>query len=44
MKNIFKKYGVVIKNTKLLGNALTHSSYANEHGGESYESKNKVYY
>ncbi len=37
MKNIFKKYGVVIKNTKLLGIALTHSSYANEHGGESYE-------
>jgi len=37
MKNIFKKYGVVIKNTKLLGTALTHSSYANEHGGESYE-------
>ncbi len=37
MKNIFKKYGVVIKNTKLLGTALTHSSYSNEHGGESYE-------
>ncbi len=37
MKNLFKKYGVVIKNTKLLGIALTHSSYANEHGGESYE-------
>ena len=37
MKNLFKKYGVVIKNTKLLGTALTHSSYANEHGGESYE-------
>ena len=37
MKNLFKKYGIVIKNTKLLGIALTHSSYANEHGGESYE-------
>ena len=37
MKNIFKKFGVVIKDTKLLGTALTHSSYANEHGGESYE-------
>lgn len=37
MKNIFKKYGVVIKDTKLLGVALTHSSYANENGGESYE-------
>jgi len=37
MKNLFKKYGVVIKDTKLLGTALTHSSYANEHGGESYE-------
>ncbi len=37
MKNIFKKYGIVIKDTKLLGVALTHSSYANEHGGESYE-------
>lgn len=37
MKNIFKKYGIVIKNEKLLGIALTHSSYANEHGGECYE-------
>ena len=37
MKNIFKKYGVVIKDTKLLEKALTHSSYSNEHGGESYE-------
>ena len=37
MKNIFKKYGVTIKNIKLLQVALTHSSYSNEHGGECYE-------
>ena len=37
MKNIFKKYGITIKNEKLLKEALTHSSYANEHGGHSYE-------
>lgn len=37
MKNIFKNYGVIIENEKLLNVALTHSSYANEHGVESYE-------
>lgn len=37
MKNLFKKFGVTIKNEKLLGEALTHSSYSNEHGGKSYE-------
>lgn len=37
MKNIFKDYGIIIKNTKLLKVALTHSSYSNEHNCESYE-------
>lgn len=37
MKNIFKKYGIEIKNEKLLTIALTHTSYANEHNTESYE-------
>lgn len=37
MKNILKKYGITIKREKLLRTALTHSSYANEHGGECYE-------
>ena len=37
MKEIFKKYGIVIKNDKLLKVALTHSSYSNEHNTESYE-------
>ena len=37
MKDLFKKYGIKIKNEKLLGEALTHSSYSNEHGGKSYE-------
>lgn len=35
--NIFKKYGIEIKDDKLLKTALTHSSYSNEHGGECYE-------
>ena len=37
MKNIYKNYGVVIENEKLLEIALTHSSFANEHNVESYE-------
>lgn len=37
MKNIFSKYGITIKNEKLLKEALTHSSYSNEHGGTCYE-------
>lgn len=37
MKNIYKKYGIVIKNEKLLDEALTHTSYANEHNTKSYE-------
>lgn len=37
MKNIYKKYGIVIHNTDLLEIALTHSSYANEHNCECYE-------
>ena len=37
MKNIYKDYGIKIKNDKLLEVALTHSSYANEHDCECYE-------
>ena len=37
MKNIYKKFGIVIRNEQLLDKALTHSSYANEHNCESYE-------
>jgi len=37
MKNIFKKYNVIIKNEDLLLEALTHSSYSNEHDTSSYE-------
>lgn len=37
MKNLFSKYGVTIKDEKLLKEALTHSSYSNEHGGTCYE-------
>ncbi|MBR4178371.1 MAG: ribonuclease III [Bacilli bacterium] len=37
MKNIFKKFGIVFKNDNLLKQALTHSSYSNEHGGLCYE-------
>lgn len=37
MKNIFKKYGIVFKNEKLIRQALTHSSYANEHNTVCYE-------
>lgn len=37
MKKIFSKYGITIKNEKLLKEALTHSSYSNEHGGTCYE-------
>ena len=37
MKDLFKKYGIKIKNEELLREALTHSSYANEHNTTSYE-------
>ena len=37
MKDIFKKYGISIKNTDLLKEALTHSSYSNEHNTDCYE-------
>ena len=37
MKNIFKKFGIDFKNDNLLKQALTHSSYSNEHGGLCYE-------
>ena len=37
MKNIFKKFGIVFKNEKLIKEALTHSSYANEHNSICYE-------
>ncbi len=37
MKEIFKKYGIIIKNDELLKVALTHSSYSNEHNTKSYE-------
>ena len=37
MNNIFKRYGIKIKNEKLLTEALTHSSYSNEHNTSSYE-------
>ena len=37
MKNIFKKFGIVFKNEKLIKEALTHSSYANEHNTVCYE-------
>lgn len=37
MKDIFKRYGIKIKNEELITEALTHSSYANEHNTTSYE-------
>lgn len=37
MKNIFKKFGIVFKNEKLIREALTHSSYSNEHNTICYE-------
>ena len=37
MKNIFKKFGIIIENEELLKVALTHSSYSNEYNCESYE-------
>ena len=37
MRNLFKRFGIVIKNEKLIKQALTHSSYSNEHGGDCYE-------
>ena len=37
MENIFEKYGVIIKNKELLLEALTHSSYSNEHDSVCYE-------
>ncbi len=35
--NFLEKYGIKLKNNKLLTTALTHTSYANEHKCESYE-------
>ena len=35
--NLLKKYGIEIKNQKLLNTAVTHSSYGNEHNCENYE-------
>ncbi len=35
--NFLAKYNITIDNQKLLDMALTHTSYANEHGGDSYE-------
>lgn len=35
--NFLDKYGIKVKNIKLLETALTHSSYANEHNVECYE-------
>lgn len=35
--DFLQKYGINIKNTKLLETALTHSSYSNEHNVEDYE-------
>ena len=32
-----EKFGINMENSKLLDTALTHTSYANEHGVESYE-------
>ena len=32
-----EKYGIHMENSRLLDLALTHTSYANEHGVESYE-------
>ena len=37
MKDIFKKFGIKFKNLKLVTEALTHSSYANEHNTVCYE-------
>ncbi len=37
MKDIFKKFGIKFKNEKLIREALTHSSYANEHNTNCYE-------
>ena len=35
--NFLDKFNVQINNQELLNTALTHSSYANEHGGSNYE-------
>lgn len=37
MMKFLEKYGIHLKNQKNLETALTHTSYANEHGVESYE-------
>lgn len=37
MESLLKKYNIDIKNKELLNQALTHTSYANEHDVESYE-------
>lgn len=35
--NFLEKYGIFLKDSKTLETALTHTSYSNEHGVESYE-------
>lgn len=35
--DFLEKYDIKIKDTKRLETALTHTSYANEHGGDNYE-------
>ncbi len=35
--DLLKKYGINFKNSKLIEEALTHTSYANEHNTISYE-------
>lgn len=34
---LLNEYGIDFSNSKLIDNALTHTSYANEHGATSYE-------
>ena len=42
MKDFEKKLGYEFKNQRLLINALTHSSYANENRGEGYSSNERL--
>lgn len=37
MNNIFEKYGIIFKNDDLIKEALTHSSFSNEHDTLCYE-------
>src|SRR5574344_3126248 len=37
MNNMLKKFGIILKNDKLLNEALTHTSFSNEHNTNSYE-------